>query len=281
MRVKAFSSIVIIITAFWSCKSRYNDTTVGRTYFFPKEEQKLEKLLKKENLWVFLLAGQSNMAGRAMVEPQDTIANQRIFTINSINDIILAKEPIHFYEPTMTGLDCGLSFGKSLLKHVPDSISVLILPTAIGGSSIQQWIGDSIYRGVSLLSNFEEKVNLGSKFGEIKGILWLQGEADANDENVMVYEKKMENLMTIFRDITKKDHLPILIAEIGGQFKYFENWKKINEQIKAYTLNDKFSRLVITSDLKDKGDKVHFNSKSQRIIGRRFAKSYLKIKESE
>ena len=110
---------------------------------------------------------------------------------------------------------------------------------------------------------------------------YTKGEADANDENVMVYEKKMENLMTIFRDITKKDHLPILIAEIGGQFKYFENWKKINEQIKAYTLNDKFSRLVITSDLKDKGDKVHFNSKSQRIIGRRFAKSYLKIKESE
>ena len=78
------------------------------------------------------------MAGRGKVESIDTIPDYRIFTINKEGKLILAKEPLHFYEPKITGLDCGLSFGKELLKHIPDSISVLIMPTAIGGSSISQ-----------------------------------------------------------------------------------------------------------------------------------------------
>ena len=35
---------------------------------FPKTEAKGDRLPKKKNLWVFILAGQSNMAGRGFVE---------------------------------------------------------------------------------------------------------------------------------------------------------------------------------------------------------------------
>jgi hypothetical protein len=40
--------------------------------------------------------------------------------------------------PKEQGLDCGLSFAKSLIKKIPDCISILIIPTAVGGSSIRQ-----------------------------------------------------------------------------------------------------------------------------------------------
>ena len=113
-----------------------------RTEFFPKLEEKPEAIPAKENLWVFILAGQSNMAGRGKIEPMDTIPDPRILTINKTGEVILAKEPLHFYEPTLTGLDCGLSFGKELLKYIPDSVSILLIPTAVGGSAIQQWISD-------------------------------------------------------------------------------------------------------------------------------------------
>jgi hypothetical protein len=117
----------------------------------------------KQNVWVFILAGQSNMAGRGKVEPDDTIPNTRILSINKNGDLIIAKEPLHFYEPSMTGLDCGLSFGKTLLKHIPDSITILIIPTAVGGSSISQWINDSIFRNVTLFSNFSKQSIIKSK----------------------------------------------------------------------------------------------------------------------
>lgn len=65
------------------------------------------------------------MAGRGMVEPADTTPDPRTFTINTGGDILVAKEPLHFYEPALAGLDCGLSFGKELLKHIPDSGSGL------------------------------------------------------------------------------------------------------------------------------------------------------------
>jgi hypothetical protein len=68
---------------------------------------------------------------------------------------------LHFYENILTGLDCGLSFGNAIVKDAPARISVLLIPTAMGGSSISQWLGDSIHRDVKLLTNFKEKVVLG------------------------------------------------------------------------------------------------------------------------
>jgi len=37
----------------------------------------------KKKVWVFVMAGQSNMAGRGQVEPEDTVANERILAINN------------------------------------------------------------------------------------------------------------------------------------------------------------------------------------------------------
>jgi hypothetical protein len=118
-------SVLLII----GCTTKDND---DRTEFFPKDELKAKLILDKQNVWVFILAGQSNMAGRGKVEPNDTIPNLRVLSINQNGELIIAKEPLHFYEPSMAGLDCGLSFGKEILKHIPDSITILIIPTAVG-----------------------------------------------------------------------------------------------------------------------------------------------------
>lgn len=51
---------------------------------------------------------------------------------------------------------------------------------------------------------------------------------------------------------------------------------RLNEQIRAYSSNDYNVKVINTSDLKDKGDKIHFNSEEQRIPGQRFANEYIK-----
>lgn len=269
--------LTITILLLTCCGAKQND---ARTEFFPKIAQKPDVIPDKENIWVFMLAGQSNMAGRGKVEPVDTIPDCRIFTINKEGELILAKEPLHFYEPTMTGLDCGLSFGKELLKHIPDNISVLIIPTAVGGSSISQWINDSTFRNVRLMTNFKEKVEIGQKYGAIKGILWHQGESDASrQETIEIYNKQLQNLFTLFRNTVGNSELPIIIGELGSFSKTDDNWKALNAKIEEYIKTDPNAYLIKTNDLKEKGDRIHFDSEGQREMGKRFARRFIEIQE--
>lgn len=259
-----------------------NPKIAQRTRYFPQQQELVKQMPEKENLWIFIMAGQSNMAGRGRVEPEDTLTNPRILSINQENKWIVAKEPLHFYEPNLTGLDCGLSFGRELLRHVPDSISIALIPCAVGGSAIQQWLGDSTFRGVQLMHNFEEKVDLAQQSGDIKGILWHQGESDATDELIPLYPAQLSKLMNTFRTYTGDVDLPVMIGELGPysipQEKQ-QRWNSINEAIHEFAASDPKVGVVSTHDLKHKGDHVHFNSESQRILGKRFAEKYLEITE--
>ena len=230
---------------------------------------------KKNNVWVFILAGQSNMAGRGQVDPEDTISHERILTINSSGQVIRAREPLHFYEPRMAGLDCGLSFGRTLIEHIPDSVTILLLPTAVGGSSIDQWLGDSVHREVRLLSNFRDKVQIGRREGVIKGILWHQGENDARPGYISVYKDKLAKLFTVFRELAQDKSLPVFMGELGAFPKNSENRARINAAIHEYASDDAHARVIPTGDLNHKGDETHFDSRGLRTMGVRFARAYL------
>ena len=231
----------------------------------------------KENTWVFIMAGQSNMAGRGTVEPRDTIPDERILSINQDGKLIVAKEPLHWYEPERTGLDCGFSFAKTLIKKIPRNVSILIIPTAVGGSSVSQWLHDSLYRNVRLLSNFLSKVEIARKMGTIKGILWHQGESDATEKDIPYYKERIGQLFSKFRSATGNNELPIILGELGSFSDNPANFSLINKAIHEYAAEDKNCSVITTSDLKDKGDHLHFDSKGQRIMGKRFAKAYLKM----
>ena len=267
--------LYLLLIAFLFISAKQQDSTT-RIQFFPKVEQRVKSIPDKDKIWVFILAGQSNMAGRGLVEPQDTLPSERILTINKKGEIIVAKEPLHFYEPSRTGLDCGLSFGKELISHLPDNITILIIPAAIGGSSVSQWLGDSTYRNVQLLTNFREKVALGKKYGQIKGILWHQGETDATQNRIPFYNKRLSQLFEKFRGISGNESLPILIGELGSYSTNNEIWMKLNEQIHLYISTDRNAFLVKTSDLKGIGDNEHFDSEGQRLLGQRFANEYIR-----
>ena len=171
---------------------------------------------KTSNLWIFILAGQSNMAGRALIEPEDLQTSPRILTMNEYYNWCLAKEPLHFYESDIDGLDCGLSFGKEFIKRINDTISIGLIPCAIGGSSVEQWLGDSIVCHVNILSNLATRIALASKSGVIKGILWHQGENNANAVQIINYKNNLQALLKKFRTITQNGNLPICVGELGS-----------------------------------------------------------------
>ena len=257
--------------------------TLDPTIYFPNQTMYAGSLPTKEKVWVFIMAGQSNMAGRAFVEPQDTIADPRIISINKENRLIYAKEPLHFYQPKLTGLDCGMSFARELIPHLDKKTVVLLLPCAVGGSSIDFWLNDSIFNGVHLKSNLMEKVDLAKKYGTLKGILWHQGESDAFADKIPVYENKLKELFAFFRKYAGNDSLPIITGELGSypvSEKMKTNWQSINEIIHRVASADKHCSLVGTGDLKPKEDNIHFDSPSQRILGQRYADAYLKLTQN-
>ena len=270
-----FTNLLIASTLF--CQTSLQDSILDeRTSNFPNQQIKVKEMPARDNLWIFLLAGQSNMAGRGFVEPQDTISDPRILTITKNKQWILAKEPLHFYEPNMAGLDCGLSFGRELIKHIPDSISIALIPCAVGGSSIQQWLGDSLYREVQLLSNFKSNVDFAQQYGIVKGMLWHQGENDSSSELIPKYKQNLEKLISEFRNTAGNDELPFLIGELGA-FALSERqcyWDSINHIIHAVGEKDKNTFVIGTEDMETKGDNVHFNSAGQRSMGWRFARIF-------
>jgi hypothetical protein len=249
----------------------------NRKQNFPKSIELVKDFPEKENLWVFILAGQSNMAGRGFVEPRDTISDKKIMTINPKGEVVYGKEPFHFYEDEEQALDCGLSFGRTLIKSIPDSVSVLILPAAVGGSSLSQWLGDSLHRGVYLLSNFQEKVEIGKRYGTVKGILWHQGESDANKEGIKMYPERLSKLLRIFRSYVGNNSLPIVLGELGSFYRDQESWGAINRCINNYAAKSSCTSTISTAGLPVKDDTVHFNGEAQRKMGQRFAKEYLKL----
>lgn len=250
-----------------------------RTLHFPQQTVYVDSLPPQENVWVFIMAGQSNMAGRGFVESGDTIPDAQIITINERNQWIIAKEPLHFYQPKMTGLDCGMSFARELTKHLNSNITIALLPCAVGGSSIDYWLNDSLFNGINLKSNFMEKVDLAKKHGIIKGIIWHQGESDAFPDKIPVYYEKLNNLVSFFRDYTGNPNLPIILGELGSypvSENMKTNWELINNIIRRVTHEDENAFLVKTNHLKAGNDNIHFNSKSLRLLGKKYSRVYLK-----
>ncbi|WP_262708240.1 MULTISPECIES: sialate O-acetylesterase [Flavobacterium] len=94
---------------------------------------------------------------------------------------------------------------------------------------------------------------------------------------VNTYSKKLKGLFVSFRKIIDDKKLSIFTGEIEtfSTDTTFEN--AINKVIVNNAKKDKYTFLIQTDDFTDKGDKLHFDSRSQRIMGERFAQKYLEI----
>ena len=274
MKVKRIVSSFLILLFIGSDLQGQNDV---RTKNFHTTFKKIDSFPDKKNLWVFVMAGQSNMAGRGIIQAGDTLSNPRIIAMNTNGQWIEAKAPLHNYQPQVTGLDMGMSFAKELLKNVDKNVTIALVPLAMGGSSIDYWLNDKEFNGIKLSSNFKSKIRLALEKGTLKGILWHQGESDAFLEKIPNYEDNLETLFQFFRQYSQQEDLPIISGELGAFSCDSERkilWQMINEKIERVALKDPNLILVRTDDLKAKSDNIHFNAPSQRVLGIRYAKAY-------
>ncbi len=241
------------------------------------------------NLSLFVLAGQSNMAGYGEIHPGDDEIDPRVFVFGNDYHWRLAREPID--DPagqvdlvsmdTAPGFSCATTFAKTLLKY-NSKAWIGLIPCAKEGSSIEEWqrnMSDHTLYGSCL-----KRARAASPMGKIKGLLFFQGETDALDplyesQKVKNPGKWREKFSTFVYDIRKdlgiKD-LPIVFAQIGinRNEKAFKNWRIVQEeQSKVHLPNCK---MIKTHDLSLR-EEGHFDNKSYRVIGERFAQALMEI----
>ncbi len=230
---------------------------------------------------LYLLIGQSNMAGRGMIEPQDTITDPNVYMLNKENKWVLARSPLHF-DKSVAGTGLGLTFGKTMAKKNNKKIG--LIPCAVGGTNIRMWMPDG-YDNVTKTHPFDDaikRVKIALQHGQLKGILWHQGEGDASRERVPFYEQRFDSLLVnLGKELSVNiGKLPIVVGELG-QFYCEKNpeAKLINHILRHIANAHPNMSLVTSKGLTHKGDTIHFDAASQRELGQRFAKKMAKLEK--
>ncbi|WP_207396698.1 sialate O-acetylesterase [Bremerella alba] len=242
------------------------------------------ELPAKDKFHLFLLVGQSNMAGRGKVTPDDQQENPKVLMLNQQGKWVPAVDPLHFDKPRVVGVGLGRTFGMEVSQSNPD-ITIGLIPCAVGGSPIESW-EPGAWDAPTKSHPYDDamkRANEALKSGQLAGILWHQGESDSRPERAKVYEQKLRELIARFRKELGGNDVPFIIGQLG-QFEenpWNEAKAKVDQAHKNIAKSDKKVEFVESDGLTHKGDKVHFNAESYREFGKRYAKAYSEVTEKE
>ena len=234
----------------------------------------------KENFHLFLLVGQSNMAGRGLMTEADKISHARVLMLNQAGAWVPAADPLHFDKPKAVGVGLGLTFANAVAAAHPE-VTIGLIPCAVGGSPIDSWQPGYFYNATQShpWDDALRRAQLALRAGTLKGILWHQGESDATREFAEGYAAKLQALIARMRSALGAPNIPFIVGQMGR----FEGspWDDYKIQVdRAHReLPEKLARVAFVSaeGLKDKGDKTHFDTASYRELGRRYAEAYLRL----
>ncbi len=226
------------------------------------------------SLDLFLLAGQSNMAGRGKVGSSDVKVNDQIWNLNEDLDWVPAVDPLHFEAPNRDGVGPGRSFAKAITKG-DNSLMVGLIPTAVSGTSITEW-----NRSGKLYQDAIERAKAAKSHGKLRAILWHQGENDAdNEERANQYATNLEKLVKNFRADLGEPNLPFIVGEIGEFLKTsrFPYVSLVNQSLHEVAGRLPNMACVSTVGLESTGDNIHFSTNAQHRLGKAYAKAYLDL----
>ncbi|WP_460670726.1 sialate O-acetylesterase [Larkinella ripae] len=228
-------------------------------------------------LRLFLLIGQSNMAGRGLPEAEDQQPNPRIWMLTKEQTWVPARDPMHFDKPAVIGVGPGFPFAKHLSRAYP-TLNIGLVPCAVGGSGIDVWQPGAYYEPTRS-HPYDDALRRAKKAlekGELAGFLWHQGESDSNPEKSAAYEEKLVELVQRFRKELNAPTVPFVVGTLGD-FVVNRNPEagKINQTLQGATKRIPDFYCVLASGLTHKGDSTHFDTPSARTLGQRYADVFI------
>ncbi|HRJ70631.1 MAG TPA: sialate O-acetylesterase [Terrimicrobiaceae bacterium] len=229
------------------------------------------------NFDLFLLMGQSNMAGRACVEAGDRLPQPRVVVLGADGQWISRGEPVHFDKPRTVGLGPALSFGKTVAA-ADSGKTIGLIPCAVGNTPLERW-----EKGGDLYDAAIRRWRAASSSGILRAILWHQGESDSNGEQeAKSYGKRLARMVTDLRVDLQSGDVPFLAGQLGdfliprsdGEFPHAEI---VNEGIRRLPEYVPQAFAVPAANLGHRGDTVHFDGPAVRELGHRYAEAYLAL----
>ena len=221
------------------------------------------------NLQLYLLIGQSNMAGRAEITEDTSDVIDRCYLLNDKNEWEPASNPLNRHSSVrkdlaLQKLGPGYSFARKMLEQ-DKNLTIGLIVNARGGTKIDEWLGKSeLYRGA------RKRTKAALKDGTLKGVLWHQGEGDQAQADV--YLEKLQTLIGQLRADFNDPNLPFIAGQIAKD-------GDINAQIAKLPAAVHSTAFVSSEDLATT-DGTHFDTKSQILLGERYAAAMAKIQST-
>lgn len=173
---------------------------------------------------VFILAGQSNMAGRGGVTnqkwdgyvPRQCRPNLSIFRLSPGLRWERAREPLHdgIDINNNCGVGPGLAFAADLVGGRSGSgLGIVgLVPCAEGATKITEWA-----RGTWLYNRMVQRARQAvANGGTIRALLWYQGESDTVDlGDVKAYGARITQFIRDIRRDLNRPNLPIIQVSIN------------------------------------------------------------------
>ncbi len=216
---------------------------------------------------VFLLIGQSNMAGRAALEEGDEKPIANVLLLDDKGRWIPATNPLNRFATdrkkiSMQRISPGAGFAHEMAAKMPGR-TIGLVHNARGGTRIQQWgKGEDLY--VHTVDRLSKVKNL-----KVDGVLWHQGEGNRSDTEYLV---RLTDLVARLRADLKNPDLRFVAGEIYGKAMVNDQMAQLVETVPGTGL--------ARSDGLSVFDNVHFDRKSQLLLGKRYATEMLRLLNS-
>lgn len=203
------------------------------------------------------------------------------------------KSPAHLFilsgQSNMVGLDPEVSFTPAVTQAFGQD-SVIVLKDAQNSQSIRRWVknwksaqGQPSKRSGDLYDRMMKRVNEAIDGREIETVtlVWMQGEADASQNQTAVYKASLDGLLNQLRQDLNREDIHFVLGRLSDYSldtgKHPE-WQQMRELQVAYAEASPLGAWVDTDDLNNKTDKagkpkndVHYTRDGYRIFGQRLA----------
>ncbi|MBJ7881558.1 sialate O-acetylesterase [Gelidibacter salicanalis] len=290
-----FILLSIILTG---CKTTITDSTIV-------------KLKDTIDVYVVLLAGQSNMAGAGNFDALDIEAIERIKNVS--NRVALSYnggkvKPLSYYDNTpsekydfIKRFGPELFMGLTLAENNPKQEFLFIKRsqggTALYGAWNPKWtlekakaVEKEQKQDVQLYNTHIEDIRANLKALEaqgksykIIGLAWMQGENDAAKEvSATTYESNLKILIKSYRDEFDVEDMPCVIGQINSKYGNFKAGPNmVRQAMEDVAQSDKNVEVIKTttdtswSDYPKHADNVHYNAEGQRRLGIAFGEQLI------
>jgi sialate O-acetylesterase len=242
------------------------------------------------DLWV--LAGQSNMEGVGDLVDV-TPPHPQVMCLGMDGKWAQAEEPLHWlvdspdpvhsgdpkdraersarqHKTRPKGAGLGLPFAVAMVEQT--RVPIGLVPCAHGGTSMEQWNPSKKGEGGhSLYGSMLRQIQLAG--GKVKGVLWYQGESDANPEASKIYGRVFADFIASVRADLGQPELPFYFVQIGrfingGNPK---GWNTVQEAERRLPERLPNTAVVSVIDL-ELDDLIHVGTQGLKRAGHRLAR---------